>query len=293
MRTHKRIIALAALAMSLAACSDINPSSSGDVVRISANIKPLVQTKVADAGDKFESGDKIKVTNKSRTTNNVAVYTAAVSGETTTWSTSDVLLWSGSGDNTFQAVHPATASYESFTIPDNQVTGLDEADWLTAEFTGAKAADASSEVSLDFTHRLAKITVNIAKWTSEISEDLRSLSSAQIRTLSTEASWDGEALKGNGQSKWIKAFLGEESDSFSAIIAPGTYASGADILRVSINQDRQSFSVKLKEGLTLKAGEHYVLSLTVGRDVLGIGSISINPWLERTIDATANETDEN
>ena len=117
MKTHNRAIVLAALALSLAACSDINPSSLGDVVRITANIDPQVQTKVTDAGDKFESGDRIKVINTSRTTNNVAVYAATVSGETTTWTTSDFLFWSGSGDNTFQAVHPATANFNSFTIP--------------------------------------------------------------------------------------------------------------------------------------------------------------------------------
>ena len=297
MKTHNRAIVLAALALSLAACSDINPSSLGDVVRITANIDPQVQTKVTDAGDKFESGDRIKVINTSRTTNNVAVYAATVSGETTTWTTSDFLFWSGSGDNTFQAVHPATANFNSFTIPDLETnSSLNDADWMTASFTGSKGANGTNTVALSFTHRLAKVTVNIASWNSGVEEDQRTLGSAEIKTLSSTAGWNGTTLTGNNQEKWVKAAIREANWSFSAIVYPGEYAAATDFIKVYIGEDNTPLSVTLKDALTLAAGGHYVISLTVGKEkvdyTIEMIDVSVADWNDCPLGdvvATTNE----
>ena len=79
MKTYNKYIALAAMALTFAACTqedDFTPQTDGDAVKINATIGAM-QTRVAygeNGATTFSNGDAFKVVNTMRTTKNEATY---------------------------------------------------------------------------------------------------------------------------------------------------------------------------------------------------------------------------
>ena len=135
MKTSYKYLAIA-FAILLCSCNkEMTPDNVESQVQISANITPCVLTRVAEDGKSFTNGDAIKVQNTDRENKNLATYTYSES--TGKWSASEDLYWDGEAANTFDAWYPATAAYDSFTIPADRTSGTTAADWMTAT-TSAK-----------------------------------------------------------------------------------------------------------------------------------------------------------
>ena len=133
--------------------------TDSNAVKINATIGRL-QTRVAyedDGATNFINGDEICVQNILRDTKNIATYTF----DGSTWITTDALVWNGgTAESQFQAWYPATASFDEFTLPTDQISieDLSVADWMTAS-TSAMVKPADKTINLAFEHKLAKITV--------------------------------------------------------------------------------------------------------------------------------------
>ena len=268
MKTSYKYLAIAFASILCSCNGEVTPDMVESQVEISANITPCVLTRVSDNGTSFTDGDQIKVQNTNRTTNNVATYT--YSNGTSKWTTSDDLYWGVQSENTFNACYPATAAYNSFTIPANQTTAVNlaSADWMTATTTASR----NSTVALSFSHNLAKITVTIKEWSNEYLENEKVISSLELNSLSS-------VMPNNNTAMWVKAYEKEENTSFVAIIAPGTYTSGKDIMQVYVNGSSTPLAVKTKEALTLEASKAYSFKLTVGKDLAIItSSVTVGDW---------------
>ena len=268
MKTSYKYLAIA-FATILCSCNEeVTPDIIESQVQISANITPCVLTRVNDEGTAFTNGDQIKVQNVDRETKNLATYTYSES--TGKWTTSNDLYWGVQSENTFNACYPATAAYNSFTIPANQTTAVNlaSADWMTATTTASR----NSTVALSFSHNLAKITVTIKEWSNEYLENEKVISSLELNSLSS-------VMPNNNTAMWVKAYEKEENTSFVAIIAPGTYTSGKDIMQVYVNGSSTPLAVKTKEALTLEASKAYSFKLTVGKDLATItSSVTVGDW---------------
>ena len=285
MKTYNKYIALAAMALTFAACTqedDFTPQTDGDAVKINATIGRL-QTRVAyedNGATNFINGDEICVQNTLRETKNIATYTF----DGTTWTTTDALVWNGgTAESQFQAWYPATASFDKFTLPtdQNSIEDLPAADWMTAS-TSAMVKPADKTINLAFEHKLAKVTVQITEFTSQFGDEPR-LMAATIYSLSDEY------VTINGG---IKPVLG--GNAATAIVCPGKYTPEAKLMEVTISDDgRQTFlNVPVNAFLTntgLKAGKHYKFSLKVGKDAISITKVNVEPWTTKEIDGGVAE----
>ena len=274
MKTSYKYLAIAFASILCSCNGEVTPDMVESQVEISANINPCVLTRVSDDGTSFTDGDQIKVQNTNRTTKNVATYT--YSNGTSEWTTSDDLFWGVQSENTFNACYPATAAYDSFTIPANQTTAVNlaSADWMTATTTASR----NSTVALSFSHNLAKVTVTIKEWNNEYLENEKVISSLELNSLSS-------VMPNNNTAMWVKAYEKEENTSFVAIIAPGTYTSGKDIMQVYVNGSSIPLAVKTSEALTLEASKAYSFKLTVGKDLATItSSVTVGDWGDVDLD---------
>ena len=282
----KKYITLAAMALTLVACTqedDFTPQMDVDAVKINATIGRL-QTRVAydnTGGTNFINGDEICVQNTLRDTKNIATYTF----DGRTWTTTDALVWNGgTAESQFQAWYPATASFDKFTLPtlQNDNERLATADWMTAS-TSAMVKPDDKTINLAFEHKLAKITVQVTEFTSQFGDD-PDLTAATIYSLSDEY------VTVNGGIKPIV-----RSNSAIAIVCPGKYAAGTNLMAVTISDsDRhQTFlNVPVNAFLTdtgLEAGKHYKFSLKVGKDAISITKVNVEPWTTYTIDGGVAE----
>ena len=281
----KKYIVLAAMALTFAACTQedgFTPQTDGDAVKINATIGAM-QTRVAyedDGATNFINGDEICVQNILRDTKNIATYTF----DGTTWITTDALVWNGgTAESQFQAWYPATASFDEFTLPTNQksIEDLSVADWMTAS-TNAMVKPADKTINLAFEHKLAKITVQVMEFTSQFGDDPY-LTAATIYSLSDEY------VTVNGG---IRPVLG--GNAATAIVCPGKYTAGTYLMGVTISDDghQTNLNVPVNAFLTdtgLEAGKHYTFSLKVGKDVVSITKVNVEPWTTKEIDGGVAE----
>ena len=285
MKTYNKYIALAAMALTFAACTqedDFTPQTDGDAVKINATIGAM-QTRVAyedDGATNFINGDEICVQNILRDTKNIATYTF----DGTTWTTTDALVWNGgTAESQFQAWYPATASFDKFTLPTDQNSNeeLPAADWMTAS-TSAMVKPDDKTINLAFEHKLAKITVQVTEFTSQFGDDPY-LTAATIYSLSDEY------VTVNGG---IRPVLG--GNAATAIVCPGKYTAGTDLMEVTISDDgrQTNLNVPVNAFLTntgLVAGKHYKFSLKVGKDVVSIDDVTVADWNKEEINGGVAE----
>lgn len=249
-----KYIALGALAMGIAACSqddDFAPQQE-DVVKIaSSDIATEMQSRVNtfDDGTRWENGDQILLVNRSRETKNSGSYTATVVGETTTWAivAGNVVLYAPSGTNDFTAYYPAVAEVD-YTLPTDQSTtdGIKSADRMVATTTGVAKGAA---VALSFVRRNAMVTIDTS--------------------FNTE--FDADAVVSSMQIAGITPYHPENSVEYKAIIAPS-----ADGFMVTLTVDGQSLTAT--SSTKIEAGRHYYFNLNVGKNAVAIQSVSVKQW---------------
>ena len=278
MKTSYKYLAIA-FATILCSCNEeVTPDIIESQVQISANITPCVLTRVNDEGTAFTNGDQIKVQNVDRETKNLATYTYS----NDVWTTYDELYWGVQSENKFNAWYPATAAYDSFTIPVNQSTAVNlaSADWMTATTTASR----NRTVALSFSHNLAKVTVTIKEWNNEYLENEKVIKSLKLNSLSSVMT-NGTPISGDGKSQWVETNVKQANTTFVAIVAPGTYTSGKDIMQVYVNGSSIPLAVKTKEALTLEASKAYSFKLTVGKDLATItSSVTVGDWGDVELD---------
>ena len=295
MKAYSKYMALAAVAVSFAACQqeEMDVTSQDDLVRIEATIGNLPQTRVTHADDgatDFEESDAIYVVNTMRT--GLGKEAATYTYDGTNWNTTDVLVWNGGTEknNQFNAWYPASAKDGSFTIG-SQTEGVEAFDLMTATTIYMKKTD-DKKLPLNFNHLLTKVTVTVSKWGTETKKEFQFFEKAEFYTntsitVSKEMNtteYDGTYIfTANGsEPDWIEACLiGEEyyQESFTAIICPGDFATDTDgyWLKVQVGNGK-TYNVKPGSISSLEPGKHYAFNLTVGGDVAEVSSVSVENW---------------
>ena len=264
---------------------DFSQETDADAVRVVASINKL-QTRVAyenDGTTNFVTDDEICVQNILRESKNIATYTF----DGSIWTTTDALVWNGgTAESQFQAWHPATASFDKFTLPtlQNDNERLATADWMTAS-TSAMVKPDDKTINLAFEHKLAKITVQITEFTSQFGEDAHLFPTTTIYSLMD----DNVTVVGG-----IKPIV--RSNSAIAIVCPGKYAPGSKLMEITISEPTGEtyLDVPVNAFLTdtgLEAGKHYTFNLTVGKNAAVINSVSVTDWIEKDIDGGVAEED--
>ena len=279
MKTHNIYIMFAATAMLLASCTQdelIENYSSNDIVQISsAHIALETTTRVnsLEDGKVFENADKILLVNNSRSDSGNGhkrgVYTAAVSGGSTSWSlTEGVVLWTpGNEANNFTAYYPAS---EVFAMPADQSTeeGIKSADRMTA----TAVASRGNAVNLSFTRQMARVT----------------FVPTLVGGLTAINSFTVQAKDENNTTVTPYAADG----NYTVILAPGTYAAGEEIVSVVATTETQEFSFvgKTKNDLLIEAGKAYTFNIQVGKDAILFTDVTVKDWTDNSLGSVDAET---
>ena len=293
MRNRKFIYAaLALLTLGFAACQqeDFTPQGGNDEIRISFT-SDAIQTRVntLGTGDKWENGDQILVFNTSNSMN--ATFTASVVDESASWTQEKKLFWDGDGNNTLLASYPAGCEYGTFTLPtdQNNELKLKSADYMNAYCVGSKSQGA---VTFAMQHRMAMITA-----TYDIKNEFAQgtvLSKAEVYSTSSTATFDYTQegiMSVDEESQWVSAYI--RDGKFTAIVMPGEYKTGDELMRVTVDGATEPLIVKAKEDFTLGEGEHRAFTLLVGKEYIEADENTTAETLQKAISEklAAGETD--
>lgn len=293
MRNSKFIYAvLALLTLGFTACQqedDFTPQGGNDEIRISFT-SDAIQTRVntLGTGDKWENGDQILVFNTSNSMN--ATFTASVVDESASWTQDKKLFWDGDGNNTLLAVYPAGSEYGSFTLPTDQ---SDEIKLKSADYMNAYCVSSKSQGAVTFAmkHRMAMLTATY-DFKNEFAQGTV-LSKAEVYSTSSTATYDYTqevTMSVDEVGQWVSAYI--RDGKFTAIVMPGEYKAGDELMRVTVDGATEPLIVKVKEDFTLGEGEHRAFTLSVGKEYIEAESMSVDE-LKAAISAklAAGETD--
>ena len=247
----------------------------------------------ANGDTTFGAGAQIRVINKTRADKGKSKSDAIYGYDGMTWSavdTNNYIVWDGTGENTFYGVYPYNAEYNSFTIPTDQSGGVQDADWMTADFVGTKGAD--SGVNFNFHHLLAKVTVNITEWNSEFdgAEKVISLPKIYSKGTALTATYgdSGVTITATGDDTAIDPLV--EGTSYTAIVAPAEYAITDKFMTFTVDgQEMTVLATTPKQTNGLNAGLHYTFNLRVGKDAVAIQSVEVTDWTDRIINDVESE----
>ena len=293
MRNRKFIhAALALVTLGLTACQqeDFTPQGGNDEIRISFT-SDAIQTRVntLGTGDKWENGDQILVYNTSNRMD--ATFTASVVDESASWTQEKKLFWDGDGNNTLLASYPAGSGYGSFTLPTDQSDELKlkSADYMNAYCIGSKSQGA---VTFAMQHRMSMITATYTV-ENEFAQGTV-LSKAEVYSTSSTATYDYTqevTMSVDEVGQWVSAYI--RDGKFTAIVMPGEYKTGDELMRVTVDGATEPLIVKAKEDFTLGEGEHRAFTLSVGKEYIEADENTTAETLQNAIAAklAAGETD--
>lgn len=301
MKRYRYIFAAFALC-AIAACSDDDFNVPTDAVRIDATIgdnsifmrsNPASTTE--DEETKFNIGDRITVTNGDRTANYV------LGNDGWTAENQGYLRWH-ENHMTFTARYPAgdVGDNMSFTLEAGTTADQSDLDKIAAaDFmvcrTPVPTRPDNNTLSLQMQRMMARIIVRIEGFEDEFGADAE----VENVTITSPASTVEVTFTDNtpsatteGTAIDIKPYMangtGGTETTYTAIVVPAAY-SDATVVKLKCG-DKENLEAKVT--LEVKAGHSYTLPLTVGKETIKIGEVSVAPWKGNvTIEGgTANET---
>ena len=278
----KKIFALMAAALSLAACStndvaDITHDDADNVV----NVASATRNANASAEDMTAPFHLINITQRTKNSVNFeADFTHNGSAYTPT-DGKKVVWYNGTDangneiENEFEAFSPLTtpynlASYSYFHLPTDQSTAdlLASADWMTASDKKTKSAAANGAISLNFDHMLSKLHFDV-----NAKDDAQSLTSQDFSVLSLVTPYyDASAYT-------VEAIIDPKRENISA----------APIITIK-TAGNETLSVPIPSGITFAPGKQYNFNLTLGHHSLSISSVSVTEWT--SVDVSTGKEDE-
>lgn len=236
----------------------------------------------ANGATTFGAGAQIRVINKTRADKGKSKSDAIYGYDGMTWSavdTNNYIVWDGTDENTFYGVYPYNAEYNSFAIPTDQSGGVQDADWMTADYTAAKD---EGNVNLNFRHLLAKVTVNITEWNSEFDGSEKIIEDPKIYTKGTavEVTYATDGFNVTTSDGTLTAITpSADAQTYTAIVAPAEYAITDKFMTFTVDgQEMTVLATTPKQTNGLEAGLHYTFNLTVGKDGVTLSSVTVSDW---------------
>ena len=285
----KKIFALMAAALSLAACStndvaDITHDDADNVVNVASvtrsgegasTTSPMTApfhliniTQATKRNVNFEADFTYD--------NNTNQYTQ-VPGSNVVWYN----VKDADGNeipNEFKAFSPIktdknNASLETFNLPTDQssATLLQSADWMTGkpDPNPIKKSAAPSGLALNFSHNYSKLCFNVVPQ-EDITES--ALSSADIKVLGS-----------------IKPYYNSTFKTIEAIVEPKDYTTNDEIIQISLSNGGEFYALNFLQPITFEAGKQYNYSLKLGHNAITISSVSVSDWEDKIVSSDEDE----
>ena len=286
---NKKIFALMAAALSLAACStndvaDITHDDADNVVNVAS---------VTRSGEGASTTSPmtapfhlINITQATkRNVNFEADFTYDNNTNQYAQTGDSKVVWYNVKDadgneipNEFKAFSPIktdknNASLETFNLPTDQssATLLQSADWMTGkpDPNPIKKSAASSGLALNFSHNYSKLCFNVVPQ-EDITES--ALSSADIKVLGS-----------------IKPYYNSTFKTIEAIVEPKAYTTNDEIIQISLSNGGESYALNFLQPITFEAGKQYNYSLKLGHNAITISSVSVSDWEDKIVSSDEDE----
>lgn len=282
MKTIK-YMGMALIMAAFASCSSdadfgTNRQNDPTAVRVSATVggvftrsNPTATTEAEQK--KFNEGDAITISTEGQASVNYILKDGTWGPETS----GQFLKWS-SESMTFTARYPKGSG--DFIVPTNQ-NGIGEiasADYMTA----TKAYDkipADRKVNFTFDRKMARVVITIAGFNNEFSGDV---SVSEMSVISKEKiSADGSAVTATSKIiPYLQSGSGEKDSKYYALVAPNT-ATNYEFINLKVKYGEKATYVKslvVKTPVALEAGKSYNFNLTIGKNEVSLGTVSVEDW---------------
>lgn len=303
-----KIISACAVLVALASCSNENElsqqSAEDTAIRIQANVGGIT-TRAGSSiqGTKFDNGESVNVYIYENSTN-------AGSSSGKTYGTSGLVTCASDGAGKLNpgsihypqngngidvyGVYPTSVtenpSSQVFSVNTDQSapTNYKESDLMYASCVTNHTK--GTPVSLTFTHKLSKVTVELEAGTGFQANDLNN-AVVKITNTSTKCSIDklnksgiGAITASSTSSDILPIEIGTwnstSKDKMSAIVIPQTVSAGSQLFEVTLNGVATPYNYKIPaggSGVTFSEGKEYKYKLTVKIDGIDVNS-TITDW---------------
>jgi len=287
---------LAAVAI-LAGCTKTAPertwASDPDAVHIEASV---LQTKTSPDGSggfdpsQFLSNDEIAVYDGSKT------VTYWFDGDY--WfpkPETDYLVWKA--PVTYKAWYPAS-SKDGFDLPTDQsrsngsaaaAGNFAKADFMIGKYDCASKGDIPSDHKLKLTmqRKMALVTVNVDKNRLKSQFDGKDIYMIRVETIQSGLSHVSSDGTGSGSpvdvkpGPYDKAYENGKGD-YHAIVVPCDGDASANFLKITVcwkpGYDEDKAELYVTGRPKFEAGKHYTYNLTIGKDKVEAGDITVSDW---------------
>ena len=271
-----------------------------DAVRIEASVGTVTKTNPLGNDDeqtKFSNGDKIAV---------AAVDNGAVE-KTVKYQFDGSSSWTPVADEagatgylvwdtpvTFRAWYPASASWDEFTLPQDQSgangSSLADADFMTwsDEYGEDAAIPEGRKLSIEMTRRMALVTIVIDK----VEDQYDYIKNPQFETVkissahtSVKIQSDGTfAPEGDPCGIYAVKHVVDGKPAYSAIVTPGEAKNDVRFLFFYIGNGKDCIDHQVTGVPAAEAGKHYTYKLIVGKQTVKIGGVTVEDWTKGTLD---------
>ena len=296
-KIHLFSLALATVMISHTACSNDADEElyRESEIRLKSEILPTRVTSPDYQSTQIVTGQQVGVTiTGAKAEHNNVAWTAGSDGLLS--NNGEAVYYSGRREATITAYHPYnstwTGNIHTFSVNTDQSS---ETDYRNSDLLWATNRSAKTEkaVTLNFSHKLAKINVTLT------STDIDDLSDATITICGTSITTGfnpatGALSEATKNVQEIKAGVtAAGAYTASAIVVPQTVPTGTRLIRVEHNG--KSYYYSLDAPKELKAGYSYSYTLNVKEDLVEveIASGNISNWNNENIygDAESSEGD--
>lgn len=300
------ILAPLASAALLAGCTKTAPertwATDPDAVRMEASVGALTKTYPAGTEEeqkKFKGpegtkypGDRIAV---SAEANGQTEKTVTYEFDAEVWNpvpVTDYLVWKA--PVTYKAWYPASAK-DGFTLPADQSGSLEEnhgnfekADFMIGEYVcnSKDKIPSDHKLRLVMQRKMALVTVNVDKNRLNNQFDGKDIYMIRVESIRSGRSVVSPDGTGSGDPVDVRPYRYDIANStdgnYHAIVVPCDGDDSAVFLKITVwwkpgtEQDKAELYVTGRPAF--EAGKHYTYNITVGKDKLEAGDITVSDW---------------
>lgn len=252
-----------------------------------------ILSRVTDDGTAFTAGDDLTLYGWTGDKDKPATENIVVNGVRNTfdganWTPEKVMLWKDTTTpHYFAAVSPARP-VSNFTSQEVTLTGVPaEDDIMTAtNLKGVTAGDGS--VILKFTHLMSRVIL-VLTYKNEFGYDsdgkpvVPQLEKAVINVKSTamlNVVGNSATLKSGTGAAPIPLAQVTPNTKYQLITVPQTIPAASSFITLKVKGDEKEYIYRPAEQISLDTGKSTTITLSVGRDAIYLGSLSVEGWGE-------------
>ena len=283
MKYQKILGLVATTGLLLAGCatdSDNNNTwlSDPNAVHVSASVGSIFTRSNPAASDEagqksFNTGDVMGVSNSGKS------LTYTYNEGTNDWQPGNgsYLVWDASNLN-FQCWYPADGknTFSKGYVQEDQSDAdvIAKSDYMTAEVTDLKEIPGNRQLKVELVRKTARLILNIQSFNDQFTTDTKVNHIRIASKASTEASESSTV-----NIKPLQSGEGGKGTTYTALVIPGEVEGK---LYFTTDEDTETPLV-VKTG-TLEAGKSYTYNLTVGKNKVTIGGVTVAEWGPEKID---------